>query len=88
VGSRETVGRDGASPLGVGYGGGVEENREERVLAERWPRAPPPPCVQLGNDKGKSLPRFIRAAEREGLCRSPLGRFCMEERKKEGKTWG
>jgi hypothetical protein len=33
VGSREKVDRDGASPLGVGSGGGVEGNREERALA-------------------------------------------------------
>jgi hypothetical protein len=35
-------------------------------LVERWPRASPPPHVQLGNNKGKSLPRFVRATEREG----------------------
>jgi hypothetical protein len=53
VGSREMVGRDGASPLGVGNGGGIKEKREERVLAGRWPRAPPLSRVQLGNDKEK-----------------------------------
>jgi hypothetical protein len=61
-------------------------------LTERWPRASPPPRVQLGNDKGKSLPRFGRAAERERereQCSSlPLDRFCMEEKKERGKDMG
>jgi hypothetical protein len=42
-----TVGRDGACPLGVGSGGGVEEDGEERGLVGRRPWDSPSPRVQL-----------------------------------------
>jgi hypothetical protein len=51
---------------GLAGGGGVEENRGRGFWQSDGVGLLLPPRVQLGNDKGKSLPRFFRAAGREG----------------------
>jgi hypothetical protein len=71
---------------GLAGGGGVEKNRGRGFWQSDGLGLLLPPRVQLGNDKGKSLPRFVRAAEKRARQISP--RSVCFERKRERKERG
>jgi hypothetical protein len=84
MGSRKKVDRDGASPLGVGSGGGVEGNREERAWQSDALGLLLLPRVQLGNDKGWICVKNSCWLQSGGLGRPPWS-VLLENKEKRGR---